>query len=277
MILDGIVLADTITKLPPEAAGAVIVSGSHGGRYPGQLAAKAGARAVVLNDGGVGRDQAGICSLALLEPQGIPAATVAHLSCRIGDTRDMLARGVISHANAPARAAGVVPGMTCREAAERLATAPHRRAALAPGAESRLEAAAPAGAVRRILLLDSASLVTPQDAGEIVVTGSHGALVGGQPIMALRGVPAFAAVFNDAGGGPEVDGMPWGMSRLPALDAVGVAAFTVSTHSARIGEGVSSFEDGVISAVNTRAAALGATPGDRARDVLLRWAGLRAT
>ena len=50
------ILADTITKLPPEAEGAVIVSGSHGGRYPGQLAAKAGARAVILNDGGVGRD-----------------------------------------------------------------------------------------------------------------------------------------------------------------------------------------------------------------------------
>ncbi len=265
------ILADTITKLPPEAEGAVVVSGSHGGRYPGQLAAKAGARAVVLNDGGVGRDDAGIGSLALLEPYGIPAATVGHMSCRIGDTQDMLARGVISHANAPARAVGVVPGMACRDAAGRLATAPHRRAALAPGAESRAEAPAPPGAVRRILLLDSASLVRPEDAGEIVVTGSHGALVGGQPIMALRGVPAFAAVFNDAGGGPE----GWGMSRLPALEAAGVAAFTVSAVSARIGEGVSSFEDGVISAVNPRAAALGARIGDAAAAVLRRWACLR--
>lgn len=265
-----IVLADTITKLPPEADGAVIVSGSHGGRYPGLLAAKAGARAVVLNDAGVGREQAGIGALALLEPLGIAAATVGHMSCRIGDTADMLERGVISHANAPARAAGVAPGMPCREAAERLRGAAHHRASLAPGAESRAEAPALPGALRRILLLDSASLVRAEDAGEIVVTGSHGGLVGGQPVMALRGVAAFAAVFNDAWGGPE----GWGMSRLPALEAAGVAALTVSAASARIGEGVSSFRDGVISAVNPRAAALGAVTGDRAGPLLARWASL---
>ena len=268
----GIVLADTITKLPPEAEGAVIVSGSHGGRYPGELAVRAGARAVVLNDAGIGREAAGIGSLALLEPLGIAAATVSHASCRIGDTADMLARGVISHANAPARAAGVVPGMPCREAAERLRSAPHHRAHVPHGAESRGEAPPPPGALRRILLLDSASLVRPEDAGQIVVTGSHGGLVGGQPGMALRGVAAFAAVFNDAGGGPE----GWGMSRLPALDAAGVAAFTVATASARIGEGASSFRDGVISAVNPSAARLGAATGDRAEAVLARWATLPA-
>jgi hypothetical protein len=266
----GLVLADTITKLPPEAEGAVIVSGSHGGRYPGQLAAKAGARAVVLNDAGVGREQAGIGSLALLEPFGIAVATVSHASCRIGDTADMLERGVISHANAPARATGVLPGMPCREAAERLRSAPHHRASLSPGAEARTEAEAPPGAVRRILLIDSASLVRPEDAGQIIVTGSHGGLVGGQPMMALRGVPAFAAVFNDAGGGPE----GWGMSRLPALEEAGVAAFTVSAASARIGEGGSSFRDGVVSAVNPRAVQLGAVVGEAAAPLLRRWATL---
>ena len=103
----GIVLADTITKLPPEAEGAVVVSGSHGGRYPGALAAKAGARAVILNDAGIGRDGAGTGSLALLDALGIAAATVSHASCRIGDTADMLRRGVISHANQAARATGL--------------------------------------------------------------------------------------------------------------------------------------------------------------------------
>ena len=41
-VAPGILAADTITKLPPDAAGQVVVSGSHGGRYPGYLAAKAG-------------------------------------------------------------------------------------------------------------------------------------------------------------------------------------------------------------------------------------------
>ncbi|MBW8271006.1 hypothetical protein [Caldovatus aquaticus] len=263
--------ADTITRLPPEADGAVIVSGSHGGRYPGYLAARAGARAVILNDAGIGRDRAGIGALAYLEALGIAAATVSHRSCRIGDTADMLARGAISHANAPARAAGLAPGMSCREAAERLRAAPHIRVPHPPPlGEARTEAPEAAGHPRRILLLDSASLVRPaEDAGRIVVTGSHGGLVGGDPAMALR-APAFAAVFNDAGIGIEEAGT----TRLPALDARGIAAFTVAADSARIGEAASSFRDGVISRVNEAAARLGARVGERAAPLLLAWSRL---
>src|SRR5215203_2491021 len=98
-VAPGILAADTITKLPPDARGAVVVSGSHGGRYPGYLAVKAGLRAVILNDAGVGRDAAGIGALPYLEALGIAAAAVSHASCRIGDTADMLFRGTISHAN----------------------------------------------------------------------------------------------------------------------------------------------------------------------------------
>src|SRR5205085_5806873 len=120
LVAPGVLTADTITKLPPEAEGAVVISGSHGGRYPGYLASKAGVRAVILNDAGIGKDEAGIGSLPYLEALGIAAATVSHMSCRIGDTGDMLARGVVSRANAVARAAGVSEAMPCPEAAERL-------------------------------------------------------------------------------------------------------------------------------------------------------------
>src|SRR5687767_10186562 len=105
-----ILARDTITHLPPEASGAVVVAGSHGGRYPGYLAARAGLRAVILNDAGIGKDAAGIGALAYCQALGIAAATVAHRSCRIGDAADMLARGVISHANAVAQAVGLRPG-----------------------------------------------------------------------------------------------------------------------------------------------------------------------
>jgi hypothetical protein len=261
-----IITADTITKLPPEADGAVILSGSHGGRYPGYLAAKAHARAVILNDAGLGKEEAGIGSLPYLEALGIAAATVSHLSCRIGDTADMRARGVISHANAPARAVGVVPGISCIDAAELLRNARHVRAAGPMLGEARGEAPVPGG-MRRILLLDSASLVLPEDAGQIVVTGSHGGLVGGAPYMALR-TEGFAGVFHDAGIGIESAGT----TRLPALDGRGIASFTVSAASARIGDAASVFHDGVISVVNETARRLGAAPGMRASEVLLDWA-----
>lgn len=263
----GVLVADTITKLPPETAGAVLVSGSHGGIYPGYLAAKAGVRAVILNDAGVGLDAAGIESLGYLEAFGIAAATVSHLSCRIGDTADMFSRGMVSHANAPARAVGVVEGMPCREAARMLGQAPHVQVNPPAMREGRGEAESPGP--RRILLLDSAAMVRPEDAGHIIVTGSHGGLVGGVPTMALR-TDGFAAAFSDAGIG--IDGA--GVTRLPALDARGIAAVTVSAASARIGDGRSIFERGLISQVNETARALQAQPGLPLRDVLLRWASL---
>src|SRR4249920_248347 len=118
-----IILADTATKLGPAARGAVIVTGSHGGRYAAYLTLKAHPRAVIHNDAGVGKDEAGIAVIAMAEVLGVAAATASHASCRIGDASDMMARGVVSHANAAARALGVVPGMAGREAALRLVPA----------------------------------------------------------------------------------------------------------------------------------------------------------
>jgi uncharacterized protein YunC (DUF1805 family) len=261
----GVLVADTITKMPPEAKGAVIISGSHGGVYPGYLSAKAHVRAVILNDAGVGKDAAGIESLSYLEALGIAAAVVSHLSCRIGDTADMLARGVISCANAPARAVGVGAGMSCREAARALTRAEQVAAHPPPLREGRDEVPGPGP--RRILLLDSAAMVLPEDAGHIVVTGSHGGLVGGIPAMALR-TDGFAAVFSDAGIG--IDGA--GTTRLPALDSRAIAAVTVSAASARIGDARSIFEHGVVSVANKTAVALGAQLGHPVRDILRRWA-----
>ena len=103
---EGIVLADTATKLGPHAQGAVIVTGSHGGRYAAYLTLKAHPRALIHSDAGAGKDDAGIAVLAMAEALGVAAATASHASCRIGDAADMIARGTVSHANAPAAALG---------------------------------------------------------------------------------------------------------------------------------------------------------------------------
>lgn len=262
---EGIVVADTITKLPEGSRGGVVVSGSHGGRYPGYMAAAGGVRAVILCDAGIGRQEAGIGALPYLEAFGIAAAAVSHLTCRIGDTADMLARGRISRMNAVAASVGVREGDTTQEAAAKLRAAPHVQVKPEPLGEARTFVDHPGQ--RRIVLLDSAALVGPEDIGRIIVTGSHGGLVGGNPALALR-ADGFAGVYNDAGIGIE----DAGIARLPALDARGIAGFTVSAASARIGEARSTFEDGIVSAVNRIAAGMGAGVGMRARDVLLAWA-----
>jgi len=261
-----IIVAPTVTKLGPDARGAVLVTGSHGGTYPGRLALDAGVRAAIFHDAGLGRDEAGIASLGLLDP--IAAAAVSHDSARIGDTADMLARGRISRANPAARALGVLPGIGCREAAALLKAAPWCVGKIAKHEHDELRLVLPHP--RPIVLIDSAAMVDPVvDIGAIVVTGSHGGLVGGVAAMALR-VDGFAGVFNDAGIGIDEAGI----GRLPALDARGIAGLTVSAASARIGEARSSFEDGVVSRVNATAAALGAAEGMPLKPLLERWAAI---
>jgi hypothetical protein len=263
-----IVLADTATKLGADARGGVIVTGSHGGRYAAYLTLKAHPRAVIHNDAGIGKDEAGIAVNGMGEALGVAAATLSHASCRIGDAADMMARGVVSHANAAARALGVSPGMTGREAALRLVAA-HATGRDPDPCEETRRAIENAHWGRRIVLIDSASLIAPEDAGQIIVTGSHGALVGGSPAMALR-VDGFAAVFSDAGVG--ADGA--GITRLPALDSRGIAGLTVSAASARIGDATSLYEEGLISHANATARRLGARPGEPLKQRLLAWASL---
>lgn len=256
----GVVLADTITKLDERSRGAVIVSGSHGGVYPAYLARKAAARALILNDAGVGKDKAGIGSLDYSQQLGMAAVTVAHDSARIGDTNDMLARGRISFVNDLAKSVGCDAAMDCLQAAQLLTQAPLSEQTATPYPEAREVLQEPNWPLR-VVCLDSVSLVQPEDAGQIVITGSHGGIVGGKRATALR-VDAFAAVYNDAGIGIDQAGI----SRLIALDERGIAAATVAASSACIGDGRSSLEDGVLSAVNANAEKRGAQVGMTARE-----------
>ena len=187
------------------------------------------------------------------------AAAVDCMSARIGDGADMLARGVISHANAYAALCGVVAGQSCRDAAERMRAAPAPRSGPPPYAEGRWRVAdrpPEAGGPPEVWALDSVGKIEPADAGRILVLGSHGALHGGRPESAL-GVEAAAAVFNDAGVGAD----RIGISRLPVLAARGIPAATVDYMSARIGDGRSMWESGLISYTNSVAGRVGATRG----------------
>ncbi|HTZ34488.1 MAG TPA: hypothetical protein VMB84_00605 [Stellaceae bacterium] len=257
-----IVVADSITRVGAEAARAVVVNGSHGGLYAAYLAAKLDAAAAIFNDAGVGRDRAGIAGLDYLERLGIAAAAVGHETARIGDGADMMATGIVSHANPAAEALGVRRGQPCAAAAARLREAPraHRAPPEALEAAFLLVADTPP-----VWALDSASLVSPAHRVAIVVTGSHGGLLGGRPETALK-YDVRGALYNDAGIGKDEAGI----SRLPALDARGIPAATVSAASARIGDARSSYEDGIVSRVNATAAALGLGEGASARDFVAR-------
>lgn len=236
----------------------MLVAGSHGGIIAAYLGAKAGAHALILNDAGLGKDRAGVAGLFYLERIGMAAAAVDCMSARIGDGADMLARGVISHANAFASLCGVAAGQACREAAERLREARPPRAPPPPIGEGRYRVAE---GPPEVWALDSLGKLLAEDAGRILVVGSHGALLGGRRESAPPLVAA-AAVFNDAGLGAD----RIGVSRLPVYDECGIPAAAVDCMSARIGDGRSMWATGILSHVNSAAVARGAAPGMRVQE-----------
>lgn len=110
-----VILMDSITKVTPEDKGAIVVCASHGGTSSGEFALEVPLKAVIFNDAGVGKDNAGIAALEMLQKRGIAAGTVAHTSGRIGDSMDMWQNGVLSHVNAAARKAGLATGAKLRD------------------------------------------------------------------------------------------------------------------------------------------------------------------
>jgi hypothetical protein len=257
VLLPDILTLPSVTRATDEHRDRVVVAGSHGAIYAGHVAAKAGMRAVILNDAGLGKDRAGIAALRYLDALGFPAATVSSDSARIGDGDDMAVRGVISHVNETAAALGCRVGESAAAAAAHLDAAALFRREPLPYHEAR-HALVTAPGRPEVWTLDSVGLVRAEDVGQIVVTGSHGGLLAGEAASAIK-VDARAVVYNDAGVGIDSAGI----SRLPALDARGIAAATVAAATARIGDGRSTYESGRLSHVNETARSLGVEPGLR--------------
>jgi hypothetical protein len=239
--------------------------------YPAWLAAKAGVRAVILNDAGIGKHSAGVAGIAWIGGLGIAACAIDHRSARIADGADMLANGILTAVNKVAARHGCLPGHTCAQALERLADHEEEEDQAGievPGIGETRTRIANTGH-REVWAIDSVSLTRAEDRRMILVTGSHAALLGGKPDHILE-PDVFAAFFNDAGGGK--DGA--GYSRLPVLDARDIAAATVSCQSARIGDGRSTYETGVLSRINDVARRLELREGMSARQAVARLVGL---
>ena len=108
----------------------------------------------------------------------------------------------------------------------------------------------------RIVCADSVVMLLPEDAGQIVVTGSHAALFRGKPDAAV-GPDVRAIFFSDGGIGLDEAGV----TRLASLDVRAIPAGAVSVASAPIGDARAIYRDGVLSRVNQTAAAHGIRPG----------------
>ena len=117
-----VVIMDSITKVTPDDQGSIVVAASHGGTSSGEFALEVPLALVILNDAGIGKDDAGIAALAMLQGKGVAGATVGHDTARIGDALDMWESGVISRVNDAAKAKGIDARQRLRDAVTGLLT-----------------------------------------------------------------------------------------------------------------------------------------------------------
>ena len=114
-----VMLMSSISEIQPEDENLIVIAGSHAGTNVAEYTLRYRLRAAFFNDAGDGKDNAGTVSLKTFGDKGLPAATVSHMTARIGDPADSLQNGVISHVNEPARAMGFAVGDKRHEAIER--------------------------------------------------------------------------------------------------------------------------------------------------------------
>ena len=252
-----IILADSITHVVhPRDSGKVVICGSHGGYSAAVLALQGNIQGVIFNDAGGGKERAGVAGLDILNQYGVPAAAVDAFTARIGIACET-EKGIVSYANALAQNAGVRIGTIAENAAQMMAGAaapPMRSIDGNMEIEEKITIVFTHQTGRRIVAMDSNSMVTQNNQMDIIMTGSHGGRVGSQPAVKH---PVAAAFYNDAGVGKENAGI----SRLTWLEENHIFGAAVDANTARIGIGLETYNSGIVSHVNALAEPIGIRPG----------------
>ena len=238
----------------------VVIGASYAGASAVSTVFPTGAKAIVAHDAGIGKAQAGISGLAFCDRFGIPMAAVAGRTASLSNGNSLL-NGMISSVNDAAGKLGLRPGQTTREAAELLLEAkPGRRLTEKVGIDLELYEMAklPAGRIlARVWLLDLPGTY-PND---VFALGTHSARVAAEHAFRWN-VKGWIA--NDAGMAKNNTGI----AALAICGERGMPAASVSAASASIGDGLSTYREGVISAANEPAQRRGVVVGMPAEDAL---------
>ena len=255
-----IVAFDSSSYLDPHPTGPtdVIVVGSYCGTRILAPMFTRGVKAVIATDAGIGKDDAGISGLKHGEQIGVPVATIAAMSAETSNGRSTLL-GEISRANAQARALGVAPGMVAYEAAARLAEASSGKPIPTPLGAEEAPVVVEETARGRIWATPGTTAIKDQIPNDVICSGANSSRVFSDGVLRMA---AKGAIANDAGiakNNTAVEG-------VKLLGERGIPAAAAATMSARLGEGLSTWNDGIISVVNPVAAARGVKVGMSAKE-----------
>jgi hypothetical protein len=234
----------------------VAVGASFAGAPTAAMAMRQGVKGWIAHEAGPGRDEAGVSGLPFADRYGVAAAAIATMEARLGDGRTLLT-GHVSRANESAERLGVRAGHTGDQAARLMLKARPGQLREFPGLidEALHEmAVTPRGTIYACW---SFSRVTRAHPDDVFCVASHGAKT--MALYALHVGPR-GLICNDGGRGLDDSGV----EGLAEMERHGFAAAAVSSASARIGDGLSTYHDGIVSAANEPARAKGVTIGMKA-------------
>lgn len=257
---DAVILLDSLGDIKTDNTFPILVCGSHCGDN-GTFARKlknCHVKAVFLNNAGIGKNQAGISGLKHYQAENILACAVDHNSAEIGVARDTRESGIISHMNTLAEEAGIRVGDSVKEAVASIIknfdlVSSNQQYSDTEGHKDEKEDNRGIIDIKKqsqiqvddinITIADSITFLNENNAGDIVVCGSHGGVSAGEYALKHR---VKAVFFNDAGIGKNNAGV----KSLETLSDAGILACTVDCMSAEIFNGFDVFENGIISVCN---------------------------
>jgi hypothetical protein len=246
--------------LPRNRGRDVLVTASYIGVLPARLLRDHLPRAAIGFDGGVGPQGANMAGLWYFEAINVPAAAVDVMTIILGDGVDVYTNGRISFMNRPAADCGVRPGMPAHEAARLMLDNDPLEPTGYQVTNRRVMHTTASG--RQIVVTDSIVFATEQDHRNVMVTAGHTGRSGARHILHAR---PFGFVCSDGGRGRNDSGM----AGLDITAREGIAGATVDAHLARMGDGMSTYDDGIISAANRLAMDGGVRVGMTAREAAL--------
>jgi len=260
LVFDSATYVESHVAHAPDTGGDVIVNASYSGVLCARMVMRARPKAAIGLDCAIGKDGAGIAGLWYYEALGVPAAAADVMTAEMGNGADLYDHGIVSRVNDAAQALGIAPGMTVRDAARCMLTGENTPAAFDP---ARRLVVHTADSGRSVVCTDSIAYALPEDRERnVLCTAGH---TGRSVVGYFREFRPWAFICSDGGGGKNDSGL----SALEAVEPDGIAGASVSALTARMGDGQSTYFDGVISAANRIARDKGVRVGQSAREAAL--------
>ena len=230
----------------------VVVNASYCGVLPARFIGRHRPRGAIGVDCAVGPEGASIAGLWYLEALNIPAAVADVMTIKLGNGDDLYENGVVSFVNRPAQDCGVERGMPVSEAALLMLENDPGSPDAADVTNRTVVAEGPGG--RQIVCTDSIAFGLPEDVNNVLLTAGH---TGRSAVPYLLKVKPYGFICSDGGMGREESGV----AGMIEVNDHGLAGATVDARAAKMGDGLSTYNDGIISAANDLARAAGVEPG----------------